>query len=104
MQNGCKFHIKFHEYACDPVEIGHLDTFQTEQTVSNYLYPFSSFSVQKFCGRTDRQTDGQIFFQKVLFLLPDQEYLYLIMTKGYINPFPYRKFKPISDNGVKFVH
>ena len=43
----------------------------------NYLYPFSSFSVYKFCGRTDRQTDWHSFLEKVLFFLTDQEYIHM---------------------------
>ena len=32
-----------------------------------YLYPFSSFSVQKFCGRTDGRTDGRTLAKKFCF-------------------------------------
>ena len=30
----------------------------SKKTACIYLYPFSSFSVHKFCGRTDGRTDG----------------------------------------------
>ena len=46
---------------------------QTKKTAIDYIHPFLSFSVQKFCGRTD----GQTFFEKVFFLLPDQEYIHI---------------------------
>ena len=35
-----------------------VDTFQTKKSACIYLYPFSNFSVQKFCGRMDGHTDG----------------------------------------------
>ena len=47
-------------------------TVQTK-TALDYLYPFLSFSVHNFCARTD----GQTFFEKVLFFPPDQEYIRL---------------------------
>ena len=53
-------------------------TFQTKKTALDYLYPFLSFSVHNFCARTaDGQTDGQTFFEKVIFFSPDQEYIYM---------------------------
>ena len=48
-------------------------TFQTKKTALDYLYPFLSFSVHNFCARTD----GQTFFEKVLFFSADQEYIYM---------------------------
>ena len=50
-------------------------TFQTEKTALDYLYPFLNFSVHNFCARTD----GQTFFEKVLFFPPDQEYIYIYL-------------------------
>ena len=52
-------------------------TFQTKNTAFDYLYPLLTFSIHNFCARTDGQTDGQTFFQKVLFFPPDQEYIYM---------------------------
>ena len=46
-------------------------TFQTKKAL-DYLFPFLSFSVHNFCARTD----GQTFFEKVFFFLPDQEYMH----------------------------
>ena len=60
-------------------------TFQTKKTALHYLYPFLSFSVHNFCARTD----GQTFFEKVFFFLPDQEYIYMsipISTISQISP------------------
>ena len=57
-------------------------TFQTEQTAIDYVHPFLSFSVQKFCGRTD----GQTLFQKVFLFLPDQEYIYMSIPISTIFP------------------
>ena len=44
-----------------------------KKTALDYLYPFLSFSVHNFCARTD----GQTFFEKVLFFPADQEYIYM---------------------------
>ena len=44
-----------------------------KKTALDYLYPFFSFSVHNFCVLTD----GQTFFEKVFFFLPDQEYIYM---------------------------
>ena len=53
-----------------------------KKTAFNYLYPFSSFSVHKFCGRTD----GRTFFEKVSLFLPDQEYIYMSIPIFIISP------------------
>ena len=47
----------------------HVYIFQTKNAELNYLYSFMSYSVEKFCGRTDRR--------KFSFFLPDQEYIYM---------------------------
>ena len=48
-----------------------LYTFQTKKTAFNYHYPFSSFSVHKFCGRTD------IFRKSFLFSYWTRIYIHL---------------------------
>ena len=48
-----------------------------QKTVLDYLYSFLSFSVHNLCARTDGLTDGQKFFENVLFFPPDQEYIYM---------------------------
>ena len=37
-------------------------------------------------GQTDERTDKQTFFQKVLFLLPDQEYIFMSIPILIISP------------------
>ena len=62
-------------------------TFQTKKTALDYLNPFLSFSVHNFCARPD----GQTFFEKVLFFLPDQENIYIsipISIISQIGPIP----------------
>ena len=82
---------KFHSPSCVRVEILadsipsiHLSN---RKTALDYLYLFLSFSVHNFCARTD----GQTFFEKVFFFLPDQEYIYMFILRLFF------KFHPHSD-------
>ena len=81
-------------------------TFQTKKSALDYIYPFLSFSVHNFCA----QTDGQTFFEKVFFFLPDQEYIYMsipLSTISQISPPFWPKlvylFFPV-EMGMKIVY
>ena len=63
---------------CDRVEIFAVSIssihFPNKKTTLDYLYQFLSFSVHNFSTRTDGR---KTFFENALFLLPDQEYIYM---------------------------
>ena len=52
-------------------------TFQTKKTAIDYLHPFLSFSVQKFCGRTDRHFSKKFYF----FFQIQNIYTYLYLSR-----------------------
>ena len=72
-----------------------------QKNALDYLYPFLSFSVHNFCARTDGRTGGQTFFEKVLFFLADQEYIYMFIPISSIS-FPMEMgMKILLENRIK---
>ena len=68
-------------------------TFQTKQTALDYLYPFLSFSVHKFCARTDGRRDRHFSKKFSFFFLINNIYTCLYLSRLFF------KFHPHSDQG-----
>ena len=71
-----KFKYKIFNMGVDFMYIFPCVSFKQKKTELNYLYPLM---------RTDRRP----FFEKVLFFLPDQEYIYMSLPISIISEIPY---------------
>ena len=59
-------------------------TFQTKKTACNYLYPFSSFRTQKFCG----QTNGRTLTESFCFSSWSRIHIHVYIYLDYFSNFP----------------
>ena len=75
------FRLYLRKFSCDRLEIlaVSIPSIQlSNKTACNYLSPFSGFSVQNFCGRTDSSP-------KRLGFLPNQEFICMSMPMSIIS-------------------